>query len=62
MLNNQKSILDTSIIRVKDIKDSKEKNIQLLKIKKDKQYFSLIASTKLNKRKIYILITCQIDC
>ena len=36
MLNNQKSILNTLIIRVKNIKNSKKKNIQLLKIKKDK--------------------------
>lgn len=62
MLNNQKSILDTSIICVKDIEDSKEKNIQLLKIKKDKQYFSSIASIKLNRREIYILTICQTNC
>jgi hypothetical protein len=29
-------MLNTSIIRVKNIKDNKEKNLRLLKIKKDK--------------------------
>jgi len=36
MLNNYKSILNISIIRVKNIKNSEKKNIRSSKIKKDK--------------------------
>ncbi len=56
MLNDQKSMLNTSIIRVKDIKDSEEKNIRSSKIRKDKQHFSSMTSTKLNRRKMCTLI------
>ena len=56
MLNNQKSMLNISIIGVKDIKNSEKKIIRLSKIKKDKQHFSSITSTKLNRRKICTLI------
>ena len=55
-------MLNTSIICIKYIEDNKEKNIQLSKIKKDKQYFFLIANTKLNKKKIYILTIYQTNC
>jgi len=36
MLNNQKSMLNTSIIRVKNIRNNEKKNIRSSKIKKDK--------------------------
>jgi len=49
-------MLYTSIIRVKNIKDNEEKNIRLLKIKKDKQHFSSITNTKLNRKKMRTLI------
>jgi len=51
-------MLNTSIIRVKDIKDSEEKNIRSSKIRKDKQHFFSIANTRLSKREMCTLITC----